>query len=157
MQRGDAGALRATNNRGLQPAMDFILEHNDDPIPDATSAAAAASSAQPPHEPMDEDEDEDTVALRAAYGLKPGAVSQTDSAAGVEARVSSRPSFAADYSHILLPVRVLNVHSAGRYSKIRHSPTSTQRRVGTISSRSQSKRCVYLTRFTRVASTYETL
>ena len=75
--------------------MDFILEHNDDPIPDATSAAAAASSAQPPHEPMDEDEDEDTAALRAAYGLKQGAVSQTDSTAGVEARVSRRPSFIA--------------------------------------------------------------
>lgn len=70
--------------------MDFILEHNDDPIPDATSTAAAASSAQPPHEPMNEDEDEDAAALRAAYGLNQGAASQIDSDAGVEARVSRR-------------------------------------------------------------------
>jgi len=69
--------------------MDFILEHNDDPIPDATSAAAAASSTQPPHGPMDEDEDEDAAALRAAYGLNQGAASQTDSAADVEARAST--------------------------------------------------------------------
>jgi hypothetical protein len=87
----DAGALRATNNRGLQPAMDFILEHNDDPIPDFTSGAVATSSAARPQTgPMDEDEDEDTAALRAAYGLKAGAAGETDSGAGVEARVSRR-------------------------------------------------------------------
>ena len=82
------GALRATNNKGLQPAMDFILEHNDDPIPDATSAAAASSSAQPPSGPMDEDDDEETAALRAVYGVNPVAAAQDDSSAGVEARVS---------------------------------------------------------------------
>jgi hypothetical protein len=38
--------------------------------------------------------------------------------------------------------RASNVHSAGRYSKIQRSPTSTQRRVDTISSRSPQKRCV---------------
>ncbi|KAF8270651.1 ubiquitin-related domain-containing protein [Lactarius quietus] len=70
-------ALRATNNKGLQPAMDFILEHNDDPIPDPTSAS---SSAHPQSEPIDVDDDEDTAALRAVYG-------SADSAAGVEARV----------------------------------------------------------------------
>ncbi|KAH8991725.1 ubiquitin-related domain-containing protein [Lactarius akahatsu] len=76
-------ALRATNNKGLQPAMDFILEHNDDPIPDATSGAAETSSAQPQSVPMDEDDDEETAALRAVYG-SPGAADQDDS--GVEAR-----------------------------------------------------------------------
>ena len=81
-----AGALRATNNKGLQPAMDFILEHNDDPIPDATSAAAATSSTQP----IDVDDDEDTAALRAVYGTGPGAAAQAASDASVEARVSSR-------------------------------------------------------------------
>ncbi len=76
--------------------MDFILEHNDDPIPDATSAAAAVSSTQPPHEPMGEDEDEDAAALRAVYGSNLGAASQTDSGADVEARASTvTPSFAA--------------------------------------------------------------
>ncbi|KAH9074926.1 ubiquitin-related domain-containing protein [Lactarius deliciosus] len=76
-------ALRATNNKGLQPAMDFILEHNDDPIPDATSGAAETSSAQPQSVPMEEDDDEETAALRAVYG-SPGAADQADS--GVEAR-----------------------------------------------------------------------
>jgi hypothetical protein len=56
--------------------MDFILEHNDDPIPDATSAAPATSSA----EPQGEDDEEDASAL----GLQLGAVAD----AGVEARVS---------------------------------------------------------------------
>ncbi|KAI9440838.1 ubiquitin-related domain-containing protein [Lactarius indigo] len=79
-------ALRATNNKGLQPAMDFILEHNDDPIPDATSGAAATSSEQPQSVPMDEDDDEETAALRAVYGVSPGAAAQADSDAGVEAR-----------------------------------------------------------------------
>jgi len=142
----DAGALRATNNRGLQPAMDFILEHNDDPIPDATSGAAATSSAaQPQTGPMDEDEDEDTAALRAAYGLKAGAAGATDSDAGVEARVSRR----AHHWQLVIYIwhygaRVSNVQSAERYLKTQRSPTSTQRRVDTISSRSPPTRCALL-------------
>lgn len=67
-------ALRATKNSGLQPAMDFILEHNDDPIPDATT------SAQPQSEPIDVDDEDDAAAL----GLQPGHASQADS--DVEAR-----------------------------------------------------------------------
>jgi len=70
--------------------MDFILEHNDDPIPDATSGAAATSSAQPHGEPIvvEDEDDEDAAALRAVYGLKAVAASQADSsaAADVEAR-----------------------------------------------------------------------
>ena len=66
--------------------MDFILEHNDDPIPDATS------SAQPQSEPIiiDDDEDEEDAAL---LGLKPGDASQAGSGAVVEARVSETNSF----------------------------------------------------------------
>ncbi|KAH9973387.1 hypothetical protein BJV74DRAFT_197510 [Russula compacta] len=79
-------ALRATNGKGLQPAMDFILEHNDDPIPDATSGAPATSSAQPNNEPIGEDDEEDAAALRAVYGLQPGAGSQADPGAEVEAQ-----------------------------------------------------------------------
>ena len=63
--------------------MDFILEHNDDPIPDATS------SAQPQSESITIDEDEDDAA---AFGLQPGDASQASSDAVVEARVS-RTSF----------------------------------------------------------------
>jgi len=56
--------------------MDFILEHNDDPIPDATS------STQPQSEPISVDDDEDDDA--AALGLLSDDASQAD----VEARVS---------------------------------------------------------------------
>ena len=73
------GALRATNNSGLQPAMDFILAHNEDPIPDPASVATATSSAQPRSGPLGEDDEEDAAAL----GL------QLDTVADVEARVSS--------------------------------------------------------------------
>jgi hypothetical protein len=58
--------------------MDFILEHNDDPIPDATS------SAQPRSEPINVDDEDDAAAL----GLHLGDASQAGSGAAVEARVS---------------------------------------------------------------------
>lgn len=59
--------------------MDFILEHNEDPIPDATS------SAQPQSEPINVDDEDDIAAL----GLQAGDASQAGSAdAGAEARVS---------------------------------------------------------------------
>jgi UBX domain-containing protein 1/4 len=72
--------------------MDFILDHNDDSIPDATSGTASTSSAQSHGESMaNDDDDEDAAALRAAYNLKAVPASQADSsAANVEARVSRR-------------------------------------------------------------------
>ncbi len=85
--------------------MDFILEHNDDPIPDPASVATATSSAQPSNEPInvdDEDEDE-AAALRAAYGLQSGDASQAGSGAGVEARVS-RPYLVEVRDFIILDV-----------------------------------------------------
>ena len=54
------GALKATGNRGLQPAMDHILEHEGQPIPDLGGVSEQAGSRA-----MDVDnEDEDTEALR---------------------------------------------------------------------------------------------
>ena len=78
-----SGALRATKNSGLQPAMDFILEHNDDPIPDTTS------SAQPPQsEPISVDDEDDAAAL--GLQLQLGDASQSGSGdAVVEASVST--------------------------------------------------------------------
>ncbi|KAG8754965.1 hypothetical protein FRC14_004474 [Serendipita sp. 396] len=46
-------ALKATAGRGLQPAMDHILENEGKPIPDNTST----QSDQPKGEDVDEDED----------------------------------------------------------------------------------------------------
>ena len=76
------GALRATNNKGLQPAIDFILEHLDEAVPVDISPLEATSSV----EPIDVD-DEDTV----LHGTGPGAAAQAASDAGVEAtRVSGK-------------------------------------------------------------------
>ena len=81
------GALRATNNRGLQPAMDFILEHNDDPIPEPGAAPPAGSGSTGAGEPMDEDEDEDTAAIRAAYGKASANVASSPDVGDGEAKV----------------------------------------------------------------------
>ena len=57
--------------------MDFILEHNEDTIPDPTSVTTATSSAQPRSGPIGEEDEEDAAAL----GL------HLDAVADVEARV----------------------------------------------------------------------
>lgn len=56
------GALKATGNRGLQPAMDHILEHEGQPVPDLGNVTESASSSRP-SDAMDEDDDEDREAL----------------------------------------------------------------------------------------------
>ncbi|KAF9224164.1 hypothetical protein BS17DRAFT_780589 [Gyrodon lividus] len=57
-------ALRATSGKGLQPAMDHILEHEGAPVPDSSNASAGAASGSG-DQPMDVDEDdEDAEALR---------------------------------------------------------------------------------------------
>ncbi|CAE7205089.1 unnamed protein product [Rhizoctonia solani] len=56
-------ALKATNNAGLQPAMDHILENDGKPVPELSSIT---SSSAPP--PQTGEDDEDLDALRAQYG-----------------------------------------------------------------------------------------
>ena len=46
------GALSATSNRGLQPAMDHIFEHEADPLPDPN----APQQSKPTPAAMDEDD-----------------------------------------------------------------------------------------------------
>ena len=77
------GALKATSNRGLQPAMDHLVENEGNPVPDLSTVS---SSTQPAGggDPMDEDED--LEALRAVYGA--GAKSGDGEA---EAKVRSGP------------------------------------------------------------------
>jgi hypothetical protein len=58
------GALKATNNAGLQPAMDHILENDGKPVPELGSIAAA----QPAAAPGGGDDDEDMELLQAKFG-----------------------------------------------------------------------------------------
>jgi hypothetical protein len=52
--------LKATGNRGLQPAMDHIIEHEGQPVPELSVVNESTSSRVP----MDVDDDEDAEALR---------------------------------------------------------------------------------------------
>jgi len=57
-------ALKATNNAGLQPAMDHILENDGKPVPESGSVAAA----QPGGPPGNGEDDEDMELLQAKFG-----------------------------------------------------------------------------------------
>ena len=70
------GALKATQNRGLQPAMDHLIENEGKPIPTNPSADTGATNSA-----MNVDEDEDEEALRNALNLSKG----IDQSKGVEA------------------------------------------------------------------------
>ncbi|KAK6978132.1 ubiquitin-related domain-containing protein [Favolaschia claudopus] len=61
-------ALKATGNRGLQPAMDFLFENEGKEIPDLSSVSESTSS-RPPQDAMDVDDEEDAEALR-SLGVK---------------------------------------------------------------------------------------
>ncbi|TFK39743.1 ubiquitin-related domain-containing protein [Crucibulum laeve] len=66
-------ALKATGNRGLQPAMDHILEHEGQPVPDlggVTETKGGTSS----NEAMDVDDDEDAEALKSLGAVAGNAV-----------------------------------------------------------------------------------
>ena len=80
-----AGALKATNNRGLQPALDHLVENLENPVPDLSSVTSTTSSARPQGggDPMDEDDDLDAV--RAVYGT--GGSGSDPGQTGAEAKV----------------------------------------------------------------------
>lgn len=82
------GALKATGNRGLQPAMDHILEHEAQPIPDLGGVSEQASSSGP----MDVD-DEDAEALK-SLGVVAG------NAVEAKVRVKQRGN-AFQFTHVL--------------------------------------------------------
>lgn len=67
-----AGALKATNNRGLQPAMDHLIENEGKPVPDLSSGSSTATSTRPADRGDPMDEDEDLEALEAVYGKGAG-------------------------------------------------------------------------------------
>ncbi|KAF8606040.1 hypothetical protein BDV93DRAFT_438020 [Ceratobasidium sp. AG-I] len=71
-------ALKATNNAGLQPAMDHILENDGKPVPDLGSITTAPSSAPP----ATEEDEEELAALRAQYGGAAAAPSSSEATGG---------------------------------------------------------------------------
>lgn len=44
MRQWRLGALRATSGRGLQPAMDYLFEHEGEPVPASGSGAGASGT-----------------------------------------------------------------------------------------------------------------
>ncbi|KAF7309502.1 hypothetical protein MIND_00321000 [Mycena indigotica] len=66
-------ALKATGNRGLQPAMDHILEHDGQPIPEMNTVTESTSRPSNRMDVDDDDDDEDADALK-ALGAKAGDV-----------------------------------------------------------------------------------
>ena len=81
------GALKATNNRGLQPAMDHLVDNEGKPVPDLSSVSSTETSTRPAGggDPMDEDED--LEALRAVYGSGANASSLAQAETDAEAKV----------------------------------------------------------------------
>lgn len=61
------GALKATGHRGLQPAMDHLLENDGKPVPSDIGSVTETAPPARDASAMDED-DEDAEALRAVYG-----------------------------------------------------------------------------------------
>lgn len=49
-------ALRSTGNAGLQPALDFLFAHSDDPIPDPTAQASTSTASTTSDTQIDEDQ-----------------------------------------------------------------------------------------------------
>jgi hypothetical protein len=77
-------ALHATQNRGLQPALDHVVEHSERPIPDYKSAPSSSTAAIG----GDEYDAEDQAALAEMYA-KNGQQGEDDMLAGVSSTAQS--------------------------------------------------------------------
>ena len=85
------GAIKATGGRGLQPAMDHILENEGKPVPDLSSVSSGTTGAARPAGEEHAEDDEDIEALKAVYGHTGGLEMQhaaASAAADAEAKVS---------------------------------------------------------------------
>jgi hypothetical protein len=127
------GALKATGNRGLQPAMDHILEHEGQPVPDLGGVTESSSAGA--RDAMDVDDNEDAEALKSLGVAASGAVE-----AKVCSRVISKRVDNNDIHIVHIVTRASNVLSVVRSSKIPRWLISMPRRVAMINSRSLLKR-----------------
>jgi len=71
-------AMKATGGRGLQPAMDFLIENDGKPIPDPSTVTSATPARPSGGGDVD---DEDLEALKAVYGQSGGVEAQAAAAA----------------------------------------------------------------------------
>jgi hypothetical protein len=125
------GALKATGNRGLQPAMDHILEHEAQPVPDLGGVTETSSAGA--RDAMDVDDDEDAEALKSLGIAASGAV---------EAKVfSGYIGKCVDHKrHSYRHARASNVPSVVKSSGIPRWLISMLRRVAMINLKSLLKR-----------------
>lgn len=93
------GALKATGNRGLQPAMDHILEHEGQPVPDISGVSESKGSSSA----MDVDEDDDDIETLKGLGVVKGAAAGSSSGVEVEAKVRQCLLFNAIWVFTSLP------------------------------------------------------
>ncbi|KZP08353.1 hypothetical protein FIBSPDRAFT_939043 [Athelia psychrophila] len=71
-------ATKATGGRGLQPAMDHILENEGNPVPDLSAVSSSSAPNPRAMDDDDDDDDEDAEALRSIAGKGPGGTSAAD-------------------------------------------------------------------------------
>ncbi|KAF5361968.1 hypothetical protein D9756_002192 [Leucocoprinus leucothites] len=76
-------AVKATGGRGLQPAMDHILENESKSVPDLSAVAETSKPASA--QPMDEDDEDDLAALQ-SLGVKGAAAAAAANATQAEAK-----------------------------------------------------------------------
>lgn len=77
--------MKATGNRGLQPAMDHIFEHEGQPVPELSGVTESKGGSSAPMD-VDADDDDDVEALK-GLGVVKGAVAGSSSGADAEAKV----------------------------------------------------------------------
>ncbi|KAG8930081.1 hypothetical protein FRC02_004652 [Tulasnella sp. 418] len=81
-------ALKATAGRGLQPAMDFLLENESKPVPDLNETSEQPNPAGGSGGPGEED-DEEAAALREALGLSVAAPAESGESSSAGGAVQS--------------------------------------------------------------------
>ncbi|KAL5536630.1 hypothetical protein ACEPAF_453 [Sanghuangporus sanghuang] len=106
-------ALRATGNAGLQPALDFLFAHTDDPIPDASAQTSSSSVASGRTEgvPAGDEDDEDAEALRAALGKGVANVAPSSEGAGEGAEVEAKSIKCTQCGKVFKNTALANFHA----------------------------------------------
>ncbi|KAL5513456.1 hypothetical protein ACEPAH_3855 [Sanghuangporus vaninii] len=106
-------ALRATSNAGLQPALDFLFAHTDDPIPDASAQTSSSSVASGRMEevPTGDEDDEDAEALRAALGKGVANVAPSSEGAGEGAEVEAKSIKCSQCGKVFKNTALANFHA----------------------------------------------